>query len=100
MTDDIIDTAGCSILKRSAQNDLNLQQLYFLFPLYNPVHNINNTLPTGASFIAMINWFAKDINYRYELMLKMLVWTYETFIVDHFMRKCQEIAKLAMSINF
>ena len=61
---DLPETAGCSILKRSAQNNLNLQQLFPLFPFYNPVHNVNNTVPTGASFIALVDWFAKDINYR------------------------------------
>ena len=67
MTDDcndIIETAGCSVLKRCTQNDLNLQQLFPFFPFYNPVHNVNNILPTGVSFIAMVHYFAEGINYR------------------------------------
>ena len=60
MTDDcndIIETAGCFVLKRCTRNDLNLQQLFPFFPL-------NNILPTGASFIAMVHYFAEGINYR------------------------------------
>ena len=67
MTDDcsdIIETAGYFVLKRSTRNNLNVQQLFPFFPFYNPVHNVNNILPTGASFIAMVHYFAKDINYR------------------------------------
>ena len=52
---DLIETAGCSVLKRSTHNDLNLQ---------HNVNNVNNILPTGASFIAMVHYFSKGINFR------------------------------------
>ena len=51
---DIIERDGHSLLKTCTQNNLNLKS----------VHNVNTILPTGASFRAMVDWFAKDINYR------------------------------------
>lgn len=64
VTDDNgMESTGCSVSKRFTESDVHSQQLLCSI-LPTTVYDMDDILPTGASFIALVDLFTKDIEYR------------------------------------